>query len=100
MDNTGLSQHVEGPTHKCGHTLDIVLTRDSESLASIEVRNDLLSDHYTVFFELDLAKPCLPTKEIEYRKLKSMDMDFFKADIIDSGLLDFHHEDLDVLVDT
>ena len=100
IDSTGLQQHVETRTHKCGHTLDLVLTRDSSFLTSTEVRNDLLSDHYSVFFELDMVKPALPKKEVIYRKIKSIDLVKFRSDIVASGLPDFQHQDLDVVIDT
>ena len=39
-------------------------------------------------------------KNIAYLKLKSVDMDIFTVDVIDSGLPVSHHKDLDMLVDT
>ena len=79
--------------------MDVVLTRDIESIDKVSVQNDLLSDRCTIFFELDTAKPPLSKMVIQYRKLKSIDIDKFKADLSESGLPDFQHEDVDVLVD-
>ena len=88
IDSTGLKQHVEVATHKSGHTLDILLTRESESISSLDVHEDLISDHCAVQFEINLSKPSLPTKEIQYRKIKSINIDEFKGDITRSGLLE------------
>ncbi len=32
IDEVGLHQHVVGPTHRCGHTLDLFLSRPEENL--------------------------------------------------------------------
>jgi hypothetical protein len=99
INSTGLHQCVSNPTHTSGHTLDVVLTRDSDTLHNLSVQDDLLSDHSTVFFEFNTVKPPVPKKEIQFRKLKSIDIEKFKSDIIESGLPDFQHDNVDVLVD-
>ncbi|XP_051243959.1 uncharacterized protein LOC127356337 isoform X3 [Dicentrarchus labrax] len=48
-----LKQHVRGPTHQAGNTLDLVLTRNVE-ISDLVVWNDRISDHYTVYF---IARP-------------------------------------------
>ena len=78
--------------------LDIVSTRECEPLFNIEVTDDLLSDHSSIHFELTASKPPLPKKHITYRKLKSIDMDAFKADIRDSGIADMQCDDVNDLV--
>ena len=99
IDSAGMHQHVVGPTHNSGHTLDIILTRDTEHIGDVTVRDDLISDHYTLFFELETCKPPLPTKQIQYRKIKKIDVEEFKKDIVNSGLPEFHHADVDVVVE-
>ncbi|XP_051250265.1 uncharacterized protein LOC127360050 isoform X2 [Dicentrarchus labrax] len=44
-----LEQHVQEPTHNQGHTLDLVITKNVE-ISDLIVRNDGISDHYTVYF--------------------------------------------------
>ncbi|XP_071395949.1 uncharacterized protein [Centroberyx affinis] len=44
-----LDQHVNVPTHRAGHTLDLVITRNVE-ISRLSVRDDGISDHYTVIF--------------------------------------------------
>ena len=50
----GLTQRVPLPTHTSGHTLDIVLTHESEQIAQMNVHDDLISDHSAVLFEIPL----------------------------------------------
>ena len=61
---TCLKQHVSVSTHRKGHTLDIVLTRETEPIHTLSVQDDILFDHNSVIFELDLVKPPLPKKLI------------------------------------
>ncbi|KAF7238196.1 WD repeat-containing protein on Y chromosome [Varanus komodoensis] len=62
MTAMGLSQHVIGPTHERGHTLDLVFSTGQEE-GDLRVRNLCLtpfsrSDHFLVRFELG-ASPSL-----------------------------------------
>ncbi|XP_045897455.1 uncharacterized protein LOC123964633 isoform X1 [Micropterus dolomieu] len=54
-----LFQHVGEPTHQAGHFLDLVLTRNVE-ISNLSVRNDRISDHYTVYFS---ARPASEDRE-------------------------------------
>ena len=47
LDLLNFSQHVTSITHKAGHTLDLVITRDSEAVIDNVTVSDLLSDHGT-----------------------------------------------------
>jgi len=71
-----LKQHVTVPTHKQGHTLDLVITRtDSENLAVANLttieRN--VFDHYAVLFNMSLRKPSNERKTVVSRRLKNFD---------------------------
>ena len=45
LESTRLKQHVQGPTHYKGHTLDILLSRDkSDILCNVQVTDIGLSD--------------------------------------------------------
>ena len=43
LDLLNFSQHVTSITHKAGHTLDLVITRDSEAVIDNVTFSDLLS---------------------------------------------------------
>ena len=56
-DSIGFSQLVDLLTHFCNHTLDLVLTYDTEiSHLATMPHNPLLSDHYPITFNFTL--PC------------------------------------------
>ena len=60
LDLLNFSQHVTSITHKAGHTLDLVITHDSEAVIDNVTVSDLLSDHALVLVRVKHPKP-LPT---------------------------------------
>ena len=101
LDSFDLVQHVAGPTHRDGHTLDLVITRASEKeLVSNCCVGQRISDHFAVHCNLAHVKPSLERKVISYRKTRSIDFDKFRQDLANSSLLSdsSDHADLDALV--
>ena len=98
LDSFDLQQHVKQPTHRDGHTLDLSITRKSETLVDDEPTVDLfISDHEAVFTRLGLSRQSPPTeksnppteiKTTTYRKIKSINLDSFHSDIKASSLCD------------
>ena len=87
LDTYGLTQHVNTPTHRLGHTLDLIITRVSDALAkSTPISDSYLSDHSTVLCPLVLRKPVLAVKQVTFRKIKAIDLANFKNDIAESNL--------------
>ena len=79
LDSMTLIQHVTTPTHQLGHTLDVLITRETDLLLSIPpISGSFLSDHFTVLRKLTLRKPHTLVKEASYRKIKSIDIQAFK----------------------
>ena len=65
----GLSQHVTGPTHTKGKTLDILLTNHSPLIRDVEVQSDksiCKSDHFPICFKVNIKTK---SKSIPNRKL-------------------------------
>ena len=106
LDSFDLQQHVKQPTHRDGHTLDLSITRKSETLVDDEPTVDLfISDHEAVFTRLGLSRQSPPTeksnppteiKTTTYRKIKSINLDIFHSDIQACSLCDdkqFHTAD-------
>lgn len=60
-----LIQSVNGPTQKCGHTLDLVLTYGL-SVLNLEISNAVFLDHMPILFYLappgQSAKRCVPVR--------------------------------------
>lgn len=62
LESAGLRQHVTGATHKKGHTLDLIISHETDSLVSNpSILYGLPSDHYAVKCDLAVARP-KPTK--------------------------------------
>ncbi|XP_072023255.1 uncharacterized protein [Amphiura filiformis] len=86
MDSLSLTQFVVGPTHRCGHTLDVVISRESDNLVKNTCVLDLISDHALIACTLQIAKPKIPMKTITSRKYRSIDPAVLKEDIVSSVL--------------
>ncbi|XP_067426912.1 uncharacterized protein [Thunnus thynnus] len=52
LEKKNLVQHVEEPTHRSDHFLDLVITRNVE-ISDLTVQDDGISDHYTVIFNAE-----------------------------------------------
>ena len=76
------SQAVSVPAHRCGHTLDLVVHREEDSLLySVSVCHSMSSDHLPVMRSLDMSKsgprPVLRTT----RNLRAIDREQFWQDV-------------------
>ena len=98
LESFNLQQHVNGPTHKKGHTLDLIITRNEDKLVTgIRIHDPVISDHLAIHCTLQLEKPPLEQAEIYYRKLNNVNMDSFNEDL---KVLDLNDDyDLSVLID-
>ena len=96
LESCGLRQHVSEPTHVGGHTLDVVISRDTEDIVSnVEVNDPGLSDnsgkvardHLAVTFSVKAARPAPIRKTVSFRKIRSISIESFKTDIQTSQTL-------------
>ena len=77
-----LKQHVSGPTHIMGHTIDVVITRNHDmTVGNIKVTRYNMSHHFLIDFEVNAKVKEVFTKTIHYRKLKDIDNNKFTEDI-------------------
>lgn len=53
LNNHGLTQHVNDPTHNNGHTLDLVISNVGISNIQLEQTPPEISDHFTVYFNVE-----------------------------------------------
>jgi hypothetical protein len=88
LQNHGLAQHINDPTHTSGHTLDWIITRELDNIVASSVVSSLLTDHHSIHFTLDTQKPALPRKQITFRSYKKLDLDALKSDILESSLVE------------
>jgi len=88
LQTFSLKQYIDKPTHKDGHTLDLVITKsDSNLVSDFHVSVPWISDHSIIQFKLTVEKPSFIRKTISFHKWKSMDVDQFKQGISDANLL-------------
>ena len=80
----GLSQFVTGPTHKLGHSIDLVFANKFEfDLPPIQSTKLDISDHFPIFFSLPTYEHTNKSisKQISYRNIKSIDGKKFSRDL-------------------
>ena len=63
LDNLSLHQSVKVSTHRCGHTLEWLITNRVADILDLTVVDMLLSDHSVISFGLPLKKPVREKKE-------------------------------------
>lgn len=100
LSSFGLEQHVTEPTHIHGHTLDLVITRNSDPIVkAVPPKADrLFSDHFTVIGKLSVTKPCTIKTISTSRKLKAIDQLQLKLDLANTALCLNPPDDLEELV--
>ncbi|KAK6191167.1 hypothetical protein SNE40_002906 [Patella caerulea] len=78
----GLTQHVVGPTHSKGHTLDLVFTRAEDlCVTNIVIDRSLPSDHAGVHFSSNVHRPPLTKICKQHRSLIDLDITSLKDSI-------------------
>ncbi|XP_072015955.1 uncharacterized protein [Amphiura filiformis] len=88
LDSASFDQHVNKPTHRCGHTLDLVITRSSDSIISdLTIDDTLPSDHFAVICKLAVSRPPVTKHQFRFRKLRDIDINAFNNDIAASSLV-------------
>ena len=87
LSSFNLSQHVDFPTHIHGHSLDLIIT-SSGTVPKHIYQSDRISDHFTAIAEFDIDVPNQrDRKMITFRNWKSIDIQKFKEDILNSDLI-------------
>jgi len=104
LRSANLRQHVQERTHRHGHILDLVISRDDDNLIKGVSVSSMLSDHFLISMDVSLQKQSISAKVISYRKYKSLDKDVFLADLWVSSLVldppdDQYHSTLRDFVD-
>ena len=99
IESFNVKQHVCEPTHRSVHILDLLITRADESFdIAVNVTDPCLSDHLAVRRLLSLPKTAFERKEIQYRKLKSVDISLFRSELSDAFLKNNICHDTDACV--
>ena len=100
LDSMGLQQHEKQPTHIHGHTLDLLITRQSDVIVAKEPEIErYFSDHAVVLCDLRTAVSASKVTHAEFRKLKAINKQQFLEDIRNSSLYRDPPNTLDELVE-
>ncbi|XP_030851793.1 uncharacterized protein LOC115928580 [Strongylocentrotus purpuratus] len=82
LKSAGLKQYISKPTHRHGHTLDVVIAREDENLlCSIRTDPSLMSDHVAVSCMIRGERPSTDERPQEYRKFSNIDHTLFADDL-------------------
>ena len=82
LDSFSLNQLVQGPTHKLGNTLDLVLVNASDILIKdLRVDFNNRSDHAYVFFKVTHDTELKSKKTVLIKDFKGVNMQDFRGDI-------------------
>ena len=83
IDSVNLCQLVNSPTHRNGHTLDLIITRATENLVQdVNVHPEFYSDHRVITCSLN--HPELPCSNVTVTHRSILDREKFSCDNIDS----------------
>ena len=90
LDSFDLHQYVDFPIHIHGHSLDLMICCPGCNVPSVSA-SDLFSDHFSVVANLQIPSIHSRTipQTIKYRKLQSINMEAFQADIQNSDLIKY-----------
>lgn len=81
IESAGFYQHVSGPTHKHGHTLDLLLSRLEDCLIKKVAIGARLSDHNFILCTLSFNKPD-DVKEVRaIRNFREIDQESMNKDL-------------------
>ena len=88
LDSASFDQHVDKPTHRCGHMLDLVITRSSDSIVSdLKIDDTLPSDYFAAICKFAVSRSPVTKHKFRFRKLRDIDLNAFKNDIAASSLV-------------
>ncbi|KAJ8027475.1 hypothetical protein HOLleu_32627 [Holothuria leucospilota] len=85
LDTFGLEQHVTQATHRSGHILDLLISKQGDRDLRIENTQTTgeISDHQVVRANLTLMKPKILRSNIWVHSTKTMDTNAFRDDMME-----------------
>ena len=79
LGSLGIEQHVNKPTHLSGHTLDVIMCRDTDNLVQEVQVGDMITDHHLLLCNIHHSKPHLQKTKIITRAFRSIDLPSFRT---------------------
>ena len=86
LSNHSLCQHVSGPTHMDGYTLDLIITKLTDNLVSKTTVSDFLTDHGAVHCDLHMPKPQPLRHSVQYWNYAAIEKEMLRVNIEASTL--------------
>ena len=105
LESSGMRQLVNEPTHVGGHTLEVVITKDTDTIVNgVAMTDPGLSDntgkvsrnHFAVLFTAKAKQPAQMRKTITFRKLRAINIDLFNGDIKSSDTIAINKQSSDI----
>ena len=89
-----LYQYIDFPKHIHGHSLDLIIFSTGCNILSVS-NSDLISDHFSVVADLQISSHHSQNvpQTIKFRKLQSINVEAYKADIEHSKLIRYPKTD-------
>ena len=85
LNTFSLVQSVQGPTHICGNTLDLIIHDPTVlAISDINIEKPDRSDHYLIFFQIHCNFVSEEKREISFRNLKNVNASSFRNDIVNN----------------
>ena len=83
IDLYNLKQHVTGPTHIKGHTLDIIITPNKDGfLQDLKISENDLSHHHLINFNIvAMTETSKEERKISFRCIRNVDLTEFRKDV-------------------
>ena len=98
LRNFNLNQHISFSTHDSSHILDLIITNASSKLAIYpNLIDNCISDHKTIYIDLDIQKPVAQKWPFTFRPLNKINFTDFNNDI-SAAFSNFEHLDLNSLI--
>ena len=85
LSTFNLTQIIDSPTHRAGHTLDVVITQlEDTEITGTKVSNISLGDHFLISFIINCSILKSYFRNITYRNMKQVNYEIFSEELVDS----------------
>ena len=99
-DAIGLTQHVDGPTHTGGHTLDLAMSQSEDDIVAECSISDFISDHNAILMTMNTGRNHPPRKTETFRNLIAIDIPALNDDVASSSVSVFGGGNVDDFVNS
>ena len=90
LDSFNLENLVHLPTHKCRHTLDLLITDKNLDLGIVPSQGHMIADHNVVHARIQIQNEIEKTETITYRKIKNINEEKF-ANHLETAVTKIQH---------